>query len=168
MRTALFCFRGSWLALLLAGLVSLGLAACQKDEEDTTDYAARDETTIQAYITDNKLTGFQRQASGLYVAITQPGTGDAAKKDQTVSAKYTGSFLNGTIFDSNAATLGALDFKVGQGQVIRGWDEGFMLLNKGSKAIFLIPSGLAYGREGRGPIGPNTVLRFDVEVKDIK
>ncbi|UPL49565.1 FKBP-type peptidyl-prolyl cis-trans isomerase [Hymenobacter sublimis] len=153
---------------LLLSLFALLLTACQKEEEDTTDYAARDETSIQAYIADNKLTGFQRQPSGLYVAITQPGTGATAKADQTVSAKYKGTTLDGNVFDSNMSTLGSFSFVLGKGQVIAGWDQGFALLNKGSKAILLIPSDLAYAGRAMGTIPAHSILRFDVEVTDIK
>ncbi|WP_188559421.1 FKBP-type peptidyl-prolyl cis-trans isomerase [Hymenobacter glacieicola] len=165
MNTALFRSRLARLPLLLLGLFALLLGACQK--EDNTDYAARDEATIQKYIADNKLTGFQRQASGLYVAITQPGTGPTAQKNQIVSAKYSGSFLNGNVFDSNTNSYNLLDFPLGQNIMIPAWEEGFTLLNKGAKATFLVPSALAYREVGAGPIPPNTVLRFDVEVVDV-
>ena len=157
------------LASLLLLLVTLFLSACQKEEVDNTDYKNRDKETIEAYIKDNNLTGFQRQSSGLFVAITQPGTGDLPKTGQTISAKYTGYTLDGKVFDSTASNGNTpLDFPLGRGKVITGWDEGFALLNKGSKAILLIPSGLAYGPQGVGPIAPHSVLRFDVEVTDIK
>ncbi|MFD2784832.1 FKBP-type peptidyl-prolyl cis-trans isomerase [Hymenobacter rubripertinctus] len=156
------------LATLLL-LLTVLFSACQKEDTDTTDYPARDETIITAYIKDNNLPGFQQQPSGLYVAITQVGTGDVAKAGQTVSAKYTGLTLDGKVFDSTANRGNApLDFILGRGQVITGWDQGFALLNKGSKAILLIPSELAYGAKGVGPIAPHSVLRFDVEVTDIK
>ena len=147
------------------------LSSCKKDDakDNTPAQAAQDEATITAYIRDNNLTGFQRQTSGLYVAVTQPGTGDNAKKDQTVAVKYKGTFLDGRVFDSNLTILNNFKFKLGNGDVIAGWDEAFTLLNKGSKAILLIPSALAYGPSGSGAaIPPNAVLRFDVEVVDIK
>ncbi|MBX0292449.1 FKBP-type peptidyl-prolyl cis-trans isomerase [Hymenobacter sp. HSC-4F20] len=153
------------LLLVLLGLSTLLLGACQK--EDTIDYAARDEATIQQYLTDNKLTGFQRQSSGLYLAITQPGTGALAQRNQWVSAKYSASLLDGKVVDSNTSSYRLLDFALGQNTMIPGWEEGFTHLNKGAKATFLVPSGLAYGEIGAGPIPPNTVLRFDVEVVDI-
>ncbi|RYE22422.1 MAG: hypothetical protein EOP42_24440 [Sphingobacteriaceae bacterium] len=57
--------------------------------------------------------------------------------------------------------------EVGKRAVIPGWDEGLQLLNKGSKATFIIPSSLAYGEQGNGPIGPFSTLVFEVELKDI-
>lgn len=165
MHTTLFRFPLTRLSLVLLGMFTLLLGACQK--EDNVDYAARDEATIQKYIADNKLTGFERQPSGLYVAITQPGTGALAQRNQWVSARYSASFLDGNVIDSNTASYSPLDFALGRNTMIPAWEEGFALLNKGAKATFLVPSGLAYRDIGTGPIPPNTVLRFDVEVADI-
>lgn len=155
----------AWLWLLI---VAAGTTSCKKNDEKV-DYASRDESIIQAYVKDNSLTGAERQASGLYIVRTQPGTSTARPvKDQTVSARYVGTTLDGRVFDSNTAIPAPFSFILGKGQVIRGWDEGFALLSKGEKAILLIPSGLAYGSTGQGPIPPNAVLRFDVELVDFK
>ncbi|SET83589.1 FKBP-type peptidyl-prolyl cis-trans isomerase [Hymenobacter actinosclerus] len=156
---------GQRLALLLPLL--LLLAACQSNEPapDNTDYPARDEKLITDYIKANSLTGFVRQPSGLYVAVTQPGTGDPARAGQLLTALYTGLTLDGRIFDSTASRNNQpITFTVGQGQVIQGWDEGFIGLRPGSKAILLIPSDLAYGARANGPISAHAVLRFDVEL----
>ncbi|AHJ96102.1 FKBP-type peptidyl-prolyl cis-trans isomerase [Hymenobacter swuensis] len=160
-------FRFSLFSFLLLGLLTL-LAACEKDDtEATPDYTAQDDATIQQYIKDKSLTGFQKDTLGVYIAVTQPGTGAKAKKNQVVKVLYTGTLLDGTVFDSNLTTLG-FPFMLGQGRVISGWDAAFTRLNKGSKAILLIPSAQAYGQTGGGTIPPNSVLRFDVEVVDIK
>ena len=75
----------------------------------------------------------------------------------------------GTTFDSSYDRGTPIDFPVGMGQVIAGWDEGIMLLNKGDKARFVIPSDLGYGAQGAGGvIPPNATLIFDVELMDIK
>ncbi|RSK40080.1 FKBP-type peptidyl-prolyl cis-trans isomerase [Hymenobacter perfusus] len=160
-------FRFSLFSFLLLSLLTL-LAACKKDDtEPTPDYTAQDDATIQQYIKDKSLTGFQKDTLGVYIAVTQPGTGAKAKKNQVVKVLYTGTLLDGTVFDSNLTTLG-FPFLLGQERVIKGWDAAFTRLNKGAKAILLIPSGQAYGQTGGGIISPNTVLRFDVEVVDIK
>ncbi|WP_245326169.1 FKBP-type peptidyl-prolyl cis-trans isomerase [Hymenobacter wooponensis] len=135
---------------------------------DTTDYSARDEEIIKAYIAANNLTA-QRQASGLYVVITEPGTQPLPVKGQMVYVLYTGTTLDGKVFDSTASRGNTpFNFPIGMGKVIAGWDEGIALLGKGGKATLLIPSGLAYGPYAVGPIAPNSVLRFDVELTDIK
>ncbi|QJX47270.1 hypothetical protein HMJ29_10105 [Hymenobacter taeanensis] len=164
-------FRPALLLVLFFSLTAPMLSSCMKSNDpalDTTDYSARDEEILKSYIAANNLTA-QRQASGLYVVMTTPGTGALPTKGQTVSVLYTGTTLDGKVFDSTTNRNNApFSFKIGQGEVIRGWDEGIALLNKGAKATLLIPSGLAYGAYGVGPIAPNTVLRFDVELVDIK
>ena len=101
--------------------------------------------------------------------ITQKGTGPTPKPGQIVAVHYKGTTLEGKEFDSSAKTGVPFEFQIGQGQVIRGWDEGIALLNKGSKAILLIPSTMAYGQQGAGAdIPADASLRFDVEVVDIK
>lgn len=160
-------FRLSFFSFLLLSLLTL-LAACKKDDTEVApDYVAQDDATIQQYIKDKGLTGFQKDTLGVYIAITRPGTGAKARKNQVVQALYTGTLLDGTVFDSNLTTLG-FPFLLGQGRVIPGWDGAFTRLNTGAKAILLIPSGQAYGSTGSGRIGPNSVLRFDVEVVSIK
>ncbi|SNR85316.1 FKBP-type peptidyl-prolyl cis-trans isomerase [Hymenobacter mucosus] len=173
MHTLLSRFR-SWLLAALFFSLCATLPSCLSlnDDDvvvDNTDYAARDEEILQAYIKANNLTA-QRQASGLYVVITQPGTGATPTAGQQVSVLYTGTTLDGKVFDSTASRDNKpFSFAIGRGQVIAGWDQGIALLNKGAKATLLIPSGLAYGSRGAGSdIAPNTVLRFDVELTDIK
>ena len=156
---------GRRLALLLP--VLLLLASCQSNEPapDNTDYAVRDEKLITDYIKANNLTGFEKRASGLYVAVTQPGTGAPAMAGQQLAVLYTGLTFDGRIFDSTAnRNNDPLIFTVGRGQVIAGWDEGFVGLRPGSKATLLIPSGLAYGAQAVGPLPAHAVLRFDVEL----
>ena len=127
-----------------------------------------DDKIIQEYVRQNNLQA-QKTASGLYYVITQPGSGAKPTSGQTVSVHYRGTLLNGKEFDSSAKQGRPIDFPIGIGQVIPGWDEGIPLLNKGGKATLLIPSGLAYGARGAGAdIPPYSVLRFDVELIDIK
>ncbi|MBC6992465.1 FKBP-type peptidyl-prolyl cis-trans isomerase [Hymenobacter sp. BT491] len=127
-----------------------------------------DEATIQKYLADSIKT-FTRQTSGLYFVPRLAGTGTTARAGQTVSVLYTGSLLNGQVFDASSKHGNVpISFVLGTGQVIPGWDEGIALMSKGSKATLLIPSGLAYGAQGNGPIPADAVLRFQVELVDIK
>lgn len=106
--------------------------------------------------------------SGLMYTITQEGTGKRAVAGDKVVVHYTGKLTNDSIFDSSVFRGEPFSFKLGEGQVIKGWDEGIALLNIGDKATFTIPPQLAYGSQGAGGvIGPNETLIFDVELLDI-
>ena len=158
--------RPTLLLVLFFSLSAPMLFSCMKNNDpalDNTDYSARDEEILKAYIAANNLTA-QRQPSGLYVVMTQAGTGALPTKGQTVSVLYTGTTLDGKVFDSTSNRNNApFSFKIGQGEVVRGWDEGIALLNKGAKATLLIPSALGYGPYGAGQTIPtHTVLHFYV------
>ncbi|MDQ3290082.1 MAG: FKBP-type peptidyl-prolyl cis-trans isomerase [Bacteroidota bacterium] len=130
----------------------------------------KDEQIIQEYVKKEGLKA-QKTASGLYYIINQPGNGAPAKAGQTVSVKYKGTLLNGKVFDtSDNPQLGGkpFQFTLGQSQVIRGWDEGIALLNKGAKGTLIVPSTMAYGPQEQRDIPANSVLRFDVELVDVK
>ena len=128
---------------------------------------------IEAYLASKNITDFKKTASGLYYVIHKEGTGSKAAKGQTVSVNYSGKLLNGTEFDSNTNPkykhVEPFEVPVGQGMVIKGWDEGLQLFSKGTKATLYIPSNLGYGPQGAGQdIPPNSVLVFDMEILDIK
>ena len=107
--------------------------------------------------------------SGLTYLITKKGTGRQPKKGETVIVHYTGMLTNGVKFDSSHDRNDPLAFKLGLGQVIKGWDEGFSNLRVGDHAILVIPSDLAYGSKGAGGvIPPDSKLVFVVELVDVK
>ncbi len=113
--------------------------------------------------------GFEKTDSGLHYKIIQKGDGPKPKSGNTVSVHYKGMLADGTTFDSSYKRGNPIEFPVGMGQVIAGWDEGILMLNKGDKARFVIPSDLGYGAQGAGGvIPPNATLVFDVELMDIK
>ena len=119
----------------------------------------------QAEELDKVSAGFQKTDSGLRYQIIQEGAGEQAAAGQTVSVHYKGQLLDGTVFDSSYKRQQPIDFVLGQGQVIPGWDEGVLLLKVGDKARFVIPSDLAYGSRGAGGvIPPDAALIFDVEL----
>jgi peptidylprolyl isomerase len=135
------------------------------------NYAATDEALIQKYIAANNITGAQRTASGLYyVPVVANAAGTPAVANKSVSVLYTGKLLDGTTFDATSLRNNApFTFTLGAGQVIPGWDEGIALMRKGEKATLLIPSALGYGANSPGTAIPaNSVLRFDVELTDVK
>lgn len=136
-------------------------------------------TKIKKYIDDNKLTG-TTTPSGLFYTVTKPGTGDKPAVGDSVAVNYVGKFVNGKLFETNLKEVAQkektfnpmqqykpIHIPVGVKAVIPGWDEGLMLLNKGAKATFVVPSKLAYGEQGNQIIQPYTPLVFDVELVDI-
>ena len=117
---------------------------------------------------DNIATGFSKTKSGLRYQILQEGDGAKAEKGKTVSVHYKGQLADGTVFDSSYKRKEPIEFPLGVGQVISGWDEGIQLLKVGDKARFVIPSDLAYGSQGAGGvIPPDANLIFDVELMDV-
>ncbi|WMI69877.1 peptidylprolyl isomerase [Mangrovimonas sp. YM274] len=118
---------------------------------------------------DKLAAGFEETASGLRYQIIQKGAGKKAEKGKTVAVHYKGQLADGTVFDSSYKRNQPLEFTVGVGQVIAGWDEGIGLLQVGDKARFVIPSDLGYGSRGAGGVIPgDATLVFDVELMDVK
>lgn len=143
----------------------------KENETKSAQQREIDDKLLQEYLAKNNINA-QKTPSGLYYTINTPGSGENAKSGQTVSVNYTGKTMDGKTFDSNVdpAFQHVEPFKMvlGQGQVIRGWDEGLALLNKGSKATLYIPSTLAYGAQGNPSIPANSILIFDVQILDIQ
>lgn len=126
----------------------------------------QERTLIEQYLQEHDL-----QASpldnGMYYIETKAGTGNSPQTGQTCVMNYTGTFLNGDIFDTSVGR-GPFEFPLGMGNVIQGWEIGVAMMKKGGKAILVLPSSLAYGERGAGTIPPNTPLVFEVELLAIK
>ena len=104
-------------------------------------------------------------AGGLVVEKLNEGSGPVVPKGALVKVHYTGKLTDGTVFDSSVSRGEPLEFQVGIGRVIRGWDEGICQLQKGQKAVLTCPPDYAYGPRGvPGVIPPNATLIFEVEV----
>jgi len=128
-----------------------------------------EEKAKQAKALEGITQGYTQTASGLFYHIDAEGPGDKPAKGNSVKVHYKGELLDGTVFDSSFKRNEPIEFSLGVGQVIPGWDEGIALLNKGAKATFIIPSDLAYGAAGAGGvIPPNATLKFVVELVDFK
>ena len=144
------------------------LAAFKHFNESKAERLAQEKRAAEAAFA-KEVEGFSKTESGLYYKITEHGTGEQPQKGQYVAVHYTGMLLDKTVFDSSYRRRAPIEFKVGVGQVISGWDEGIMLLHQGDKARLVIPAELAYGSRGAGGvIPPNAPLIFDVELVKIK
>ena len=120
---------------------------------------------IDNYLKENNINA-KRTESGLRIVVEKKGEGRLAAPGDNVSVHYTGMLLNGEVFDSSLERQ-PLSFTLGQGMVIKGWDEGITYFNKNSKGTIYIPSNLGYGANGAGGvIPPNAVLVFEVELID--
>ncbi|MCR9288309.1 MAG: FKBP-type peptidyl-prolyl cis-trans isomerase [Bacteroidetes bacterium] len=120
----------------------------------------KDIEKIQQYLTDNNLNA-ESTDSGLHYIIENPGTGTQPSPTSTVTVTYKGYFPNGEVFDQSQP---GQTVTFGLQQVIPGWTEGLQLFRKGDSGTLIIPSGLAYGPNGRNSIPGNAVLLFDIEL----
>lgn len=121
--------------------------------------------------TKNSMNKIETLPSGLQYEIIQEAQSNAPtpQKGQKVTVHYTGTFLDGKIFDSSVKRNQPFSFTLGAGQVIKGWDEGVALMKVGEKRRFTIPANLAYGSRGYpGAIPPNATLIFEVELLSIQ
>ena len=107
-------------------------------------------------------------ATTLGLTETSVGTGAVAVVGSHVYVQYTGKLVDGTVFDSSIPRGQPIDFTLGQGQVIPGWEQGILGMKVGGKRHLVIPPGLAYGAQAVGPIPANSTLIFDVELVDVK
>ena len=114
-----------------------------------------------------KLNVEQTTASGLKIKLIQEGKGKQAAAGSTVAVHYTGTLTDGKKFDSSRDRGEPIKFKLGEGRVIKGWDEGVALMKEGEEYTFVIPWKLAYGERGAGPIPPFSSLVFDVKLVKI-
>jgi len=107
-------------------------------------------------------------ASGLQFEDTVVGTGASPRAGQQVTVHYTGTFVSGQKFDSSRDSGKPFSFIIGNGQVIKGWDEGVMTMKVGGKRNLLVPPALGYGTRDYGPIPGGSTLLFEVELLSVQ
>jgi FKBP-type peptidyl-prolyl cis-trans isomerase len=122
---------------------------------------------LTKYLKEKNITA-KPTSSGIYYIEKVKGSGAKAAAGKVVKVHYTGTLLNGTKFDSSRDRNQPYEFTLGQGQVIKGWDEGFALMNVGGKATLIIPSKMGYNERDMGTIPPYSTLVFDVELIDVQ
>jgi FKBP-type peptidyl-prolyl cis-trans isomerase FkpA len=142
------------------------IASCTKTEE-VADYSAADKKTIEEYLAANNLTDqAQSTSSGLYYIIEQPGGTYHANINSAVLAYYKGYLTDGTIFDQSTYSANKpASFMLAE--VIKGWQEGIPLIGVNGKIKLLVPSELGYGSTAKTGIPANSVLIFDIDLRDI-
>lgn len=122
--------------------------------------------TANQFLEKNKTAeGVKTTASGLQYKVLKEGNGVSPKATDNVKVHYHGTLIDGKVFDSSVERGQPAEFPLNR--VIPGWTEGLQLMKKGAKYRFYIPPGLAYGAQGAGSIGPNSLLIFDVELIDV-
>jgi FKBP-type peptidyl-prolyl cis-trans isomerase len=126
--------------------------------------SAADAAAFFAKLKDNK--NIVELPSGLRYEVVKQGTGAFPKPTETVRVHYTGTLVDGTVFDSSVQRNEPSEFALDQ--VIPGWTEGIQKVNKGGKIKLYVPASLAYGDDGRQGIPPGSTLVFDVELLEIK
>lgn len=155
--------------------------AMEKMQKDDEAQKGIDDQLIKDFLAENNIEA-NRTESGLFYMMTEETSGEKPEAGDTVKVNYVGKLLDGTVFDTSYEDLakeegvynpqreyGPIEIPIGKGRVIRGWDEGIMLLNEGSEATLYIPSGLGYGARGSGAaVPPNSTLIFDVELVEVK
>jgi len=152
----------------------------QKQEKEQIQLK-EDINVITDYLKQNSIEA-QVTSAGVHYVIDKPGQGKKPKQGDKVKVHYTGYLLDGKVFDTSLADVAkqhgihnpqkmyeAIEFQLGTGQVIQGWEEGIMYLRQGDQARLFIPSTLAYGsqRMGNGLIPTNAILTFEVELVDV-
>jgi peptidylprolyl isomerase len=148
-------------------LLLLALAACSSTPPKKTDSTPAQPATAATTTTPSE--PLQTTPSGLQYRDDVVGTGAQPRRGQTIQVHYRGTLADGTEFDSSYKRGEAIEFKIGIGKVIQGWDEGVMPMRVGGKRHLVIPPELGYGRQGHPPqIPENATLTFDVELVGIR
>ena len=170
-------------SLALAAFAWIALAGCQDKTATSSDKSATPAATAQATAThptkDSTGASVSGTQAGAAAEVTTPsglkyqdlvlGDGAVAEPGKRVSVHYTGWLTDNTKFNSSLDSGKPFDFVLGQGQVIRGWDEGVKGMRVHGKRRLTIPSDLGYGPQGAGGvIPPNATLIFEVELLDVK
>ncbi len=144
---------------MLALLLGLTLAACNKDTDERTD-----EEKILDYLEENNLTA-DRHESGLYYAIEEAGSSGRPALEDSVTVRYKGMLLDGHVFDQ---TPGNNTVTFPLTNLITGWQIGIPLIGKGGAITLYTPSNLGYGNRSVGSIPAGSVLIFEIDLVDFK
>jgi FKBP-type peptidyl-prolyl cis-trans isomerase FklB len=152
---------------MMAAMQEFQTAMQAKQQAKMTEMAAKNAKEGEAFLAENKKKdGVVTLPSGLQYKVITAGKGKSPKATDTVVTHYRGSLIDGKVFDSSYDRGEPVTFPVNG--VIPGWTEALQKMKVGDKWQLFIPANLAYGENGSGPIGPNSVLIFDIELLEVK
>jgi FKBP-type peptidyl-prolyl cis-trans isomerase FkpA len=149
-------------------IVKIQSIQSREDFQKAQDAKKTNEAKIMEDYAKKNFPNATKTQYGMYRVVVKEGTGDVIKAGQTAVVHYTGKLMNGKVFDSSVGKT-PFELLVGQGTVIPGWEQALVMMKKGEKSTFFIPSNLAYGEQGAGGIiEPFSSLIFEMEVVDVK
>ena len=157
-------------SMFISIITAFLLSSCTKCSSDTTGNSTTtpDDSSATNENAENKVPADSNSENELKIEDIVIGSGAVAEAGKKVTVHYTGTLTDGKKFDSSYDRKKPIDFPVGKGQVIKGWEEALLGMKKGEKRVLIIPPDLGYGPSGRGPIPPNATMIFDVELVDFK
>jgi peptidylprolyl isomerase len=158
-------------SLGLVAFAVVAIASCKENASTTSSSSAGTAavtTPPAASAPATDATGEIVTKSGLRYRDDVVGQGAEATNGRQVSVLYRGTLVNGTEFDANQDRDHPLQFTLGSGRVIEGWEEGIKGMKVGGKRHLVIPSSIGYGSQGNGPVPPNATMIFDVELLDVR
>ncbi|MGO3056361.1 MAG: FKBP-type peptidyl-prolyl cis-trans isomerase [Halomonas sp.] len=136
-------------------------------EQEAAEMAQLNQEEGDDFLVENaEREGIEVTESGLQYEVLESGDGETPGPEDTVEVNYEGMLLDGTVFDSSFERGEPVSFQVNQ--VIEGWQEALQLMSVGDSWMLYIPADLAYGEHGQGPIGPNEMLTFRVELLGVE
>lgn len=149
-----------------SALLTLALAACAGAPARPTGPVEPEEITFAPELRVD-LSAMERTSSGLYIEDIREGSGFTAQRTSLVSLRYVGYLPDGTIFDATGDGV-PFQFRLGQSEVIKGWNEGIRGMRRGGIRRLVVRPSLGYGSRSVGKIPPNTTLVFDVQLVDVR
>jgi len=161
---------------VVAVLISVSGRAGGRDNPKATDSPSQEATNLQSTMQNDKsdsnavsAEGYVPKLNGTAIEVLKEGSeGKVVKSGDTISVHYTGTLENGTVFDSSVPRKQPFSFRIGQGMVIQGWDQGLIGMEIGEKRKLTISPEMGYGEQANGSIPANSVLIFEVELLGIK
>jgi FKBP-type peptidyl-prolyl cis-trans isomerase len=156
--------------ILVSVLTSLGILLTSVSCNKTNEFEQKELQEISDYLDSHSTLKFEKKPSGLYYLEQVAGTGMVPIKYDTAYVRYTGRFLDGTIFDSNTSSSSPMQVLIGSPTIIQGFNEGLTYMATGGKSLILIPSSLGYGSIGNyyGGISGYTPLLFEIQLVLVK